>query len=521
MALLDQYGNPLRREDLKKEQATPDFIGVRQILSSQQTSNLTPYKLGRIMRDADEGDAVAYLEMAEELEEKDTHYLSVIGTRKRAVAQLEITVEPASDDKSDVENAELIQSWLNRDALESEIFDMLDAVGKGFSATEIIWDMSSDIWLPKELKWRDPRWFAFAEDGETLLLREGGIENVPLKPYKFIVHKHKAKSGLTIRGGVVRPCVWMWLFKNFSIKDWVIFAEAYGQPVRIGTYGASASDADKAVLLRAVSQIGSDAAAIIPESMKIDFVEAQGKTGTVDVFEKLCNFADQQISKAVLGQTTTTDAISGGGLAGNSAHREVREDIEKADAKQLAATLNEQLIIPIIVLNRGPQKNYPRLRIGRSEQIDEDKFSQVAERGAKLGLKISASKTREKMGLPAPVDDNDILVLPAQTPPADNGEKNEGTESATASERRALEKDAIDDIVDEMSARYEELLNPMVEHLEAAAAEAKDFDEFKQKLLQIAGSPAMAKFGEQLAMASFMARLAGNVEADIGGGDDA
>ena len=45
--------------------------------------------------------------------------------------------------------------------LDSVLFDVLDAVGKGFSATEIMWDTTGREWCPAQLKWRDPRWFAF------------------------------------------------------------------------------------------------------------------------------------------------------------------------------------------------------------------------------------------------------------------------------------------------------------------------------------------------------------------------
>ena len=37
-----------------------------------------------------------YLELAEDMEEKDLHYLSVLGTRKNAVAQLDLIVSAAS-----------------------------------------------------------------------------------------------------------------------------------------------------------------------------------------------------------------------------------------------------------------------------------------------------------------------------------------------------------------------------------------------------------------------------------------
>ena len=46
-------------------------------------------------------------------------------------------------------------------------------------------------------------------------------------------------------------------------------------------------------------------------------------------------------------------------------HRQVQEDIERADAKALSAIINRDLIRCWIDLEYGSQKKYPRLRIGR------------------------------------------------------------------------------------------------------------------------------------------------------------
>lgn len=507
-SLLDQFGNPIKREELTTEEATPSMSGVRQIMASYQTGGLNPARLANIIRQADEGDAMAYLELAEEVEEKDTHYVSVLGTRKRAVSQLDITVIPAGADKASVAHAALVQDWLDRDQLEMELFNILDAIGKGFSVTEILWDLSSNRWLPKDLKWRDPRWFEFDKnDGETLFLKEetGGL--LSLKPFKYLIHKAQSKSGIPVRGGVIRPCVWMWLFKNFSIKDWVIFTEAYGQPVRLGKYGAGASQKDRDVLMRAVANIGSDAAAIIPESMTIEFIETATKGGTVDAFERLCKFCDQQISKAVLGQTTTTDALSSG-LAGNQAHNDVRGDIERSDAKQLAATINQQLIPMIISLNFGVQVKYPRIKIGNDEEVDIDKLSIAAERGVKLGMKVSASKLRDKLGLPAPDDDKDILQMPVTpvTPPTTASSiKKVGLATDGAKDSQ----DGIDEVVDELSSDWEEIMTPMTDQIEEAINESKSFEEMKQKLLVLSGGIRTKELSKKLEDASINLRLAG------------
>ncbi|MEP2705202.1 MAG: DUF935 family protein [Roseibium sp.] len=160
------------------------------------------------------------------MEERNEHYAGVIGTRKRQVSSLEITVEAVSDSADDIRDADLVREIIERDAFRDELFDILDAIGKGFSATEIIWDTSEGQWRPQKFKWRDPRWFRFDDlDQETLLLR-GPNGDEPLKPFGWVRHFGKAKSGIPIRGGLARGAAWAFLFKSFTMKDWAIFCEA-------------------------------------------------------------------------------------------------------------------------------------------------------------------------------------------------------------------------------------------------------------------------------------------------------
>jgi phage gp29-like protein len=403
------------RQLMTREIAAPAMSSQRSIISGNPAAGLDPVRLAQILRGADDGNMIDYLELAEQIEERDLHYAAVLGTRKRQVSQLDVTVEAASDAPVDQAKAELIRDWLTRDALESEFFDILDAVGKGFSFTEIVWTTPANgPWLPERLIWRDPRWFEFDRiDGTTPLLRQAG-QPTPLPPFKFIAHVHGNKSGLPVRGGLARAAAWAFLFKSFSLKDWLEFAEVYGFPIRVGKYQPGATDDQIRTLLRAVSQIGRDGAAAIPSSMAMDFESAGGTQGP-DVFERLCRYMDEQLSKLVLGQTATTDS-QGGGLGGSGKeHNDVRGDIERADAKLLAATINRDLVRPIIDLNfpAVPGALYPRVKIGRPEAEDLDAFMTGVERFVKMGGKVAVSVVRDKLQLPDPAAGEALLAAPA------------------------------------------------------------------------------------------------------------
>lgn len=83
----------------------------------------------------------------------------------------------------------------------------------------------------------------------------------------------------------MRVVSWMYLFKNYDIKDWVSFCEVFGMPLRLGKYDASASEDDKKQLMEAIISLGTDAAGIVPSSTMIEFIESQ-KTTSLEVLQE-------------------------------------------------------------------------------------------------------------------------------------------------------------------------------------------------------------------------------------------
>nr|WP_298099749.1 DUF935 domain-containing protein [uncultured Shinella sp.] len=513
--LVDQYGRPISTAALKQEQAAPTMTGVRRPNTEHQASGLTPGKLARLLRSSANGDPEAYLALAEDMEERDLHYAGVLGTRKRQVAGLDITVEAASDKPEDVENADMVRAFFERDAFETELIDILDAIGKGFSATEIIWETSESQWEPKELKWRDPRWFRFDDvDGETPLLRDPGGDQ-PLAPYKWVFHQAKAKSGLPIRGGIARAVCWNYLFKAFTTKDWAIFCEAYGQPLRLGKWGEGATDADKEILLQAVANIGVDYAATIPQSMTVEFIKAD-IAGSHELYEKRSDWLDRQTSKVVLGQTGTTD-MTAGGYAQAKVHDGVRDDIERSDAKQAAATLMRDLVRAYIDLNKGPQKAYPKIRIGRPEQVDLEKWMKNIETFVSLGGKVGMSTVRDKIGVPDPDQDEELLVprgkqeAPSGQPKPAAPPAMPGRASAQRAEVPAKPIDAIDTSIASILGDdgWAEMVEPIVGGLEEKIAAASTMEEVRAILADRYSNMDVSALTDMLARAAFSARLAG------------
>jgi phage gp29-like protein len=512
-SMKDQDGKVVSVAELTEDVAGAQVGGVRQWISGHPADGMTPIKLASILRAADQGEVEAYFELAEDIEERDSHYLAQLATRRRSVSQLPITVTPASDSAEHKKHAEFLREWIKTGVLRSSLFDMLDAIGKAISVMEVDWHHKNGKVLPRALVWRTQRWFTFDRtDGETLLLREG-VAGEPLIPHKFVVHRSKAKSGLTIRSGIARVAVWLWMFKSFTVKDWAVFIQNYGQPIRIGKYGRGATEQEKDVLWRAVSGIAGDCAAIIPREMLIEFHEVGSKSSSTDMFEKRADWYNREVSKLILGQTTTTDAVSGGHAVAKE-HRLVQEDIERSDALDASDTLNAQLVPNIIAFNFGPQDEYPTIHVGRPDEVPLKDFSEAFDKLAKHGLTAEATFLRDRLGIPAPKEGAELVGgrVEATVPPEDKPQPKQLTAKQSldrlfASAHSREEPDLLDKLTDRLEKDAAAAMDGMIDEVREILSSATDLRDAARKLADLdLSADALA---EAMARGMTMAHLIG------------
>jgi len=216
---------------------------VNDKFSDYPSNGLTPRRLARIFREADEGNVRAQMELFEEMEEKDTHLFSQMQTRKLAVTGLDWEVQPFSQDERDKEVADFVDEQLKGiENFDEVLIDMLDAIGKGISIMELAWAVEDGKNVIEDIEYVHPKKLLWDSTTDELKICTGEYPSgVELPENKFVVHKYKAKSGHASRAGIMRVVSWMYLFKNYDIKDWVSFCEVFGMPLRLGKYDASAS----------------------------------------------------------------------------------------------------------------------------------------------------------------------------------------------------------------------------------------------------------------------------------------
>ncbi|PKG74227.1 hypothetical protein CXF86_13985 [Shewanella sp. GutCb] len=395
---------------------------------------LTPAKLARILSQAEQGDLIAQCELAEDMEEKDGHIFSELQKRRRSLLDVEWQiVPPRNASTAEIKDADMLAEQLeDMQILDDLIFDMSDAILKGFSNNEIVWQQQGKLWLPEAFNYKDPSWFMTGQtnasttnsvnnivDRNELRLRDNTLEGATLQPFGWVSHVHKTKSGYLGRNGLARVLAWPFLFKNYGVRDLAEFLEIYGLPLRLGKYPTGADKTEKATLLRAVMSIGHNAGGIIPKGMEIDFKEAA--KGNKDPFEYMISLMEKTISKTILGGTLTSqaDGKSSTNALGN-VHNEVRQELRDSDLKQIGNTLSRDLVLPMYMLNgksyRTPNRS-PRLVFNVVEAEDLKGYAESLPKLVDIGFAIPQAWAQDKLQIPVAQKDEVMLTKQAKAEP--------------------------------------------------------------------------------------------------------
>lgn len=484
MAILDQFGRPIEKKSLDKEVARATTSGVRPALFDSVSNGITPERLAWILRSAGQGDIDAYLTLAEDMEERYLHYRSVLSTRKLAVSGAALSVEPADESPRAQEIADVCQEFVvGTSEFRDMLFDLLDALGKSFSVIELIWDTKTTPWTYKSFEWRDQRWFHFdrVAQRELRLKNPMNADGDLLPGGSFVCHVPKIKSGLPIRVGLARAAAIAFMASTYTLKDWLAYMEVFGMPLRLGKYDAERiKEPERMTLRSALANLGHDAAAMIPEGMDIQIIDVnRGSAGPL--FSGLADYLDKQVSKGVLGQTMTTD--DGSSRAQANVHDDVRQDIRKADAMGLMATVQRGVIRPWVQLNFGEDAPVCKFVISVDPPEDLQLFTTAVipwiEKG---GLKVGAGYIRDKFGIPDPVEDGEEEILGGKPEPVGLPRLPVPETAAQLPAVRLPQIVETEKLATDATGQWERVMSPYRKELAALADSCQTYEEFKTKL---------------------------------------
>jgi phage gp29-like protein len=491
----------ISRRLLKTPQAGPRAASSN-ALNYASVSTLDPSVLARAFAAADQGDITHQAALFELIEDQDAHVFGELSKRRRSVTGLGWQLTPRDDaNQAEIDRtAELSEMLSAIPNFEDALFDITDAIGKGFSALEINWT-PGEVWLPRPadgrraLEWVPQRMFRVENTrpraGELLFIKDG--MPVPLAPGRWIVHEHRAKSGYMEQTALFRVLAWTYAYKAYNVRDMQKFLETYGLPLRLGKYPAGIAPKERDALLRAVRGIGHDGAGVVPATMEIEFVQAM-KSGTVDDFLTAIEYWERKQSIAILGGTLTSQAD--GKTSTNALgkiHDQIRREIMLHDVAQINPTINAQLLRPLALINgMFPPDRVPVFGYLTEETADQGKMIEVLDRAVRIGMKIDLGWAHKAMQIPRARDGAQVLEASGAAPSGDGGAGGDAgaDERRTAAARRAAlgsAPDANDDAaslsVDRLSRDAAPAIDRWLAAIEAMLENAATLEEFRAMLL--------------------------------------
>lgn len=430
--------------------------------------------------------------------DRDTHASAVLGNRAASLIGKEWFLKPASEDKRDKEIAEKETEILKRTNFDEGRGFLMQSRLYGVFYTEVMWlqfqkalsgKLSGMVGI-KEFIDKHPRKFTYTKDRELMLFTPGNMTvGEPVPDRKFIISRFGSRD--IPYGKALGQRLWWYVwFKKNGIKFWLTFLEKFGSPSLHGKYPPNTSKPLQDDLLEALKALKNESGTVTANNMEIDLVESARRAGAGNPYMDLTNFCNSEISKAVLGQTLTTEQGRVGSMALGNVHEGVRQDILVADASLEAEMFNTSLIPWLTVFNFLGA--IPPRFVQRVEP--EQDLKSLAERDKALtdaGFRnFPISYFHDTYNIRRPEDGEEVLpvavappMIQGQEPPqfADPGKKKLLKKGVTGLEAQNV----VDVRVDVGVSEGVSIFNPTITELERALNRSESYEEFRSAADQI------------------------------------
>lgn len=295
----------------------------------------------------------------------DSHVFACVQSRKAGVLSLDWEINRGTDKD---QNVEMVENLLKKLNLHKLISDILDSTQFGYQPLEIIWKKTkSGHILPKNIVAKPSEWFCFDDDNNLKFRTKENYYGEIVPDKKFLLAQNNPSYNNPYGERTLSRVFWPVTFKKGGMKFWVVFTEKYGMPHLIGKHPRGATKEETNTLADMLEVMVEDAIAVIPDDSSVEIQEAN-KTSSADIYEKLIDKMNSEISKAILGQTLTTEIGSTGSYAASNTHMAVRQDIIDSDKKLVESVIN-QLIQWIYEIN-FTNAEVPNFELYAHEDVD-------------------------------------------------------------------------------------------------------------------------------------------------------
>lgn len=316
----------------------------------------------------------------------DSHLSSLIESRVLKIMQSKFKVVDASGEVNPELTKLFERPWFN-----SFIYHTMMAKFNGTTVIEL-WDLNAETMELSAVNYI-PTENLLPEKG--LIVKENGDTNGysykedPLRPYYIQIGKNRDLGLLKD----VAPDV---LSKKFALAAWNEFIEKYGIPPRWVTTD-SYSESRENELADMMANMVSNHWAVLKGNEKIDVMNAQG-AASFEIFDKVIERRNSEMTKRIMGQDGTTDANAKGTYGSLKVMQGVSDDRHESDKTDARYVINEELIwrlqqiSPIYAGLKDHRFDWDDSKEMTAEEI-VDMVGKLSTAGFEVDLKFVSDKT--------------------------------------------------------------------------------------------------------------------------------
>lgn len=285
---------------------------------------------------------------------------------KRIMAVTEVDWQFLDKDGQEVE---FMKDWIDTPDFEEVVTEIMNSKFWGYTMIEFDFygDGQWGIWtVPRKHMRPEMGAMAFEQSTDTgINIREGVYADTVLEAGK------EKDLGLLM---VVAQYV---IYKRGNFGDWAQFAEVFGMPL-IDAVWDGYDENQRLLLLEALENMGSGGQMVRPAGTELNFIQGGSNNPTGDLYNNLIKACNGEISKAILGQTETTEASASSGYAQSETHADVVGGYNSNDRKYVRRILNKRLVKILeangIPVNGGSFsiKNESEKPLPKTEQLNND-----------------------------------------------------------------------------------------------------------------------------------------------------
>jgi phage gp29-like protein len=393
---------------------------------------------------ADGGFFGPLVDLFDEMRLKDAHLHAVLMTLELSISGMELRISPARDKAPDRRIAAATQDVLSefgvtyrRDISPSDMTDLISHhVGGfvyGYSVSQTIWEKQGGDLIPiGGIPLQPRRFIVDPKTGRLCLYDAAGGQQFPGSdlyekyPNQIMQFQPRVNGTGPMSEGLMRVLLWSAIFRNWGIRDWLQLARLAWHPYILGVVKRGGAGAgmggisqhsggsiavwnDVANLEKAINDLLKYGTAVHAEATEIDVKWPQGSGGKESGHEALARFFADEMSKAALGSTLSTQQGRTGAMALGQVHDSVRKDRRNAMARAIAAMIRKDLVEPFVRMNFGANVYVPKVSLVPQDDLDLTTFSTALKALVDAGMQVPAEWVRSRIQMPSPRVGDEVL----------------------------------------------------------------------------------------------------------------